>query len=111
MIELTERAVEAVKSALGRAADRADGPADGLRIQVASGGCSGLQYRLGLEGAPREDDVVIDHDGGVKLYVGSESQRFVEGMTVDFVTRLDRTGFVFENPNAQSKCSCGSSFC
>lgn len=107
MIELTERAVEAVKTALLRA----DRPADGLRIQVASGGCAGFQYRLGFESAPREDDIVIDHDGGVKLYVGPESQSFVEGMTVDFVTRLDRTGFVFENPNAQSKCACGSSFC
>ncbi|MBR7551801.1 iron-sulfur cluster insertion protein ErpA, partial [Mycobacterium tuberculosis] len=45
------------------------------------------------------------------LYVGPESQSFVDGMTVDFVTRLDRTGFVFENPNAQSRCGCGSSFC
>jgi iron-sulfur cluster assembly accessory protein len=107
MIELTERAVEAVKTAMAKAAR----PVDGLRIQVASGGCAGLQYRLGLEAEPRDDDVVIDHDGGVRLYVGPESQTYVEGMTVDFVTRIDRTGFVFENPNARSKCNCGSSFC
>ncbi len=31
-------------------------------------------------------------------------------MTVDFVTGLESSGFVFDNPNAASKCSCGKSF-
>ena len=31
-------------------------------------------------------------------------------MKVDFVTSLENSGFVFENPNAASKCACGKSF-
>lgn len=105
MIQLTESAVNAVKTALSRAAM----PAEGLRIMVEAGGCAGFKYMMGLEGTTRDGDIVIDQ-GGVKLFVDANSQPLVEGMTVDFVTGLESSGFVFENPNATSKCSCGKSF-
>ncbi len=105
MIQLTDSAVAAVKTALSRATM----PAEGLRIMVEAGGCAGFKYMMGLEGATRDGDIVIDQDG-VKLYVDPNSQPLVEGMTVDFVTGLESSGFVFENPNATSKCSCGKSF-
>ncbi len=105
MIQLTESAVNAVKTALSRAAT----PAEGLRIMVEAGGCAGFKYMMGLEGTTRDGDIVIDQ-GGVKLFVDTNSQPLVEGMTVDFVTGLESSGFVFENPNATSKCSCGKSF-
>lgn len=106
MIELTESAVAAVKTAMARA----DVPTEGLRIMVESGGCSGLKYVMGLERVEREGDVVVDQDG-VKLFIDAGSQPLVAGMTVDFVTGVERSGFVFDNPNAASRCSCGKSFC
>lgn len=105
MIQLTDSAVAAVKTALSRAT----APAEGLRIKVEAGGCAGLKYMMGLEGTTRDGDIVIDQ-GGVKLFVDPESQALVSGMTVDFVSGLEASGFVFENPNATSKCSCGKSF-
>lgn len=105
MIQLTESAVAAVKTALSRATM----PAEGLRIMVEAGGCAGFKYMMGLEGTTRDGDAVIDQ-GGVKLYVDAATQPLVAGMTVDFVSNLESAGFVFENPNATSKCSCGKSF-
>ena len=105
MIQLTDSAVAAVKTALSRAT----APAEGLRIKVEAGGCAGFKYLMGLEGTTRDGDIVVDQ-GGVKLYVDPESCPLVEGMTVDFVTGLESSGFVFDNPNATSKCSCGKSF-
>ncbi|MCE1236007.1 MAG: iron-sulfur cluster assembly accessory protein [Hyphomicrobiales bacterium] len=105
MIQLTDSAVSAVRTALSRAAT----PMEGLRIKVEAGGCAGFKYLMGLEGTSRDGDIVIDQDG-VKLFVDADSRSLVEGMTVDFVTGLEASGFVFENPNATSKCSCGKSF-
>jgi iron-sulfur cluster assembly accessory protein len=105
MIQLTDNAVAAVKTALARA----EGPAEGLRIMVETGGCAGFKYMMGLETRARADDAVVQQDG-VTLFVDAGSQPHLTGMTVDFVTGLDRSGFVFDNPNAASKCSCGKSF-
>ena len=110
MIELTDSAVEAVKTAISRAAERSPGAnAEGLRIMVQTGGCAGFKYMMGLESAVRDGDAVVERDG-VKLFIDLDSQPHIAGMTVDFVSSLESSGFVFDNPNAASKCSCGKSF-
>lgn len=105
MIALTAAAADAVKSALTRAPEGTEG----LRIMVDAGGCAGFKYIMGLEKAARDGDAVID-SSGVRLFVDEKSQGLVAGMTVDFVTGLESSGFVFDNPNAASKCACGKSF-
>jgi iron-sulfur cluster assembly accessory protein len=105
MIALTAQAADAVKSALARAPQ----PAEGLRIMVDAGGCAGFKYMMGLESAAKDGDAVIE-TLGVKLFIDEKSQGLVAGMTVDFVTGLESSGFVFENPNAAAKCACGKSF-
>ncbi|CDX34953.1 FeS cluster assembly protein [Mesorhizobium plurifarium] len=105
MITLTDNAVAAVKTALSRASEQAEG----FRIMVQTGGCAGFKYILGLESVSRQGDVITETDG-IKLFVDADSQPHVAGMTVDFVTGLDSSGFVFENPNARDKCGCGKSY-
>ncbi|PDT35871.1 MULTISPECIES: iron-sulfur cluster assembly accessory protein [Sinorhizobium] len=105
MITLTENAVAVMKAALSRAAE----PVEGFRIMIQAGGCAGFKYLMGLESSPREDDAVIEADG-VKVFVDVASQLQVAGMTVDFVTGGESSGFVFDNPNAQETCACGKSF-
>ena len=105
MIQLTPEAITAVKSALSRSTE----PAAGLRIMVETGGCAGFKYMMGLEAQTRDGDELV-HQDGVTLFIDSESQPHLAGMTVDFVAGLESSGFVFENPNAASKCSCGKSF-
>lgn len=105
MVELTNRAQETLR----RLIEGAETDADGLRIMVNSGGCSGLQYGLSLERAACDGDRVYAF-GDLKVYVDPNSQSSVEGMRVDFVESVEASGFVFDNPNAKDLCSCGKSF-
>ena len=84
-------------------------PNHGLRVFVAGGGCSGLQYGMAFEANPREMDHVVDQNG-VRLFIDPTSLMYLGGASVDFVDSLMGGGFKIENPNAQSACGCGSSF-
>jgi iron-sulfur cluster assembly accessory protein len=105
MIQLTNAARDAVRSAIAGSSN----PAEGIRIMVEAGGCSGFKYMMGLVSAPEKDDIVVLCDD-VKVFVDRESSPHLEGTTVDFVVSLEQSGFSFDNPNAASKCSCGKSF-
>ena len=105
MVALTDNA----QRTLRRLIDGAETDADGLRIMVDAGGCSGLQYALALEKVACEGDRVYEFDG-IKVYIDSRSLPFIDGTRVDFVDGVQASGFVFDNPNAKDLCSCGKSF-
>jgi iron-sulfur cluster assembly accessory protein len=105
MINLTTSAVNAVRNAIASSAE----PVTGLRIEVQSGGCAGLKYKMGLAKEAEADDAVFDSDG-VKVFVDAASHDILTGTTIDFVVALEGSGFTFENPNAGSSCGCGKSF-
>lgn len=103
---LSATAIARVKVLLQR--EKRPDPA-GLRVSVVGGGCSGLQYSLELDDAPREDDTVYDYEG-VRVFVDPTSAPYLSGMNVDYVDGLHGAGFKFTNPNADRTCGCGSSF-
>lgn len=105
MINLTDSAVNAVRSAISGSAE----PVDGLRIMVEAGGCAGFKYMMGLVGARNADDMVVERDG-IRVFVDQNSLPYLNGTTVDFVIGLQGSGFTFDNPQAKSSCSCGKSF-
>ena len=80
----------------------------GLRVQIAKGGCSGLQYEMLLD-ERKEDDSVIEQDG-VAFFVDPESASYLRDATVDFQDGLTGAGFRIVNPNAVRTCGCGTSF-
>ncbi len=84
-------------------------PSYGLRVFVAGGGCSGLQYGMAFEPQARDFDTVIDQ-GGVHLFVDPTSMMYLAGASIDYVDSLMGGGFKIENPNAVSTCGCGHSF-
>jgi iron-sulfur cluster assembly accessory protein len=81
----------------------------GLRVSVQPGGCSGFKYGLLIEDQPAEDDLIVDTHG-FKLFVDPFSAQYISGVTIDFVSSLQGSGFTFKNPNATGGCGCGSSF-
>lgn len=101
MIQVTAAALDAIRKVKGEAA--------GLRIMVSAGGCAGYQYRMGLVNVAEEGDTVLDLDG-VSIFIDSGSAPLIQGTTLDFVESIGGSGFQFENPNAEGKCSCGKSF-
>lgn len=84
--------------------------AQGLRVGVKAGGCSGFEYVFEWESAPRADDLVFEGPEGVRVWVDPRSHRLLDGTTLDYDTNLVSRGFVFQNPNAKQTCGCGTSF-
>jgi iron-sulfur cluster assembly accessory protein len=81
----------------------------GLRISVLPGGCSGFKYSLVIEDARAEDDVVLEQEG-FSVFVDPFSAQYLSGVTIDYVSSMQGSGFTFRNPNATGGCGCGSSF-
>jgi iron-sulfur cluster assembly accessory protein len=81
----------------------------GLRVSVQPGGCSGFRYGLLIEEQPAEDDFIVDQDG-FRVFVDPFSAQYLNGVTIDYVSSMQGSGFTFKNPNATGGCGCGSSF-
>jgi iron-sulfur cluster assembly protein len=105
MITLTERAATEIKGLL----EKQETPNALLRVFVAGGGCSGLQYGMSLEEEVMEGDHQLE-SSGVKVVVDPRSIDYLEGAEIDYVDSMMGGGFKIENPNAKSSCGCGHSF-
>jgi len=79
-----------------------------MRLSVEPGGCSGMEYAMGL-GDKNEDDELVESNG-VSLVVDPVSLTYIEDVEVDFDDGLHGKGFEIRNPNAQNTCGCGRSF-
>ena len=80
-----------------------------LRVAVIGGGCSGLQYKMDLQDAPANRDILVE-SGGIRVVVDPKSALYVTGSELDFSDSLQGGGFKVTNPNAATSCSCGESF-
>ena len=58
-----------------------------LRVFVAGGGCSGMQYGMRFEEAPQEFDKVVEVDG-VRLVIDPTSMMYLQGAVIDYVDNL-----------------------
>ncbi|XP_054168996.1 iron-sulfur cluster assembly 2 homolog, mitochondrial-like [Oppia nitens] len=103
MITISDSCVERLKKVM----DKSD---DILRVEVFSGGCSGLQYKFDITDKVNEDDHIIERNG-VKVVVDGESIQFLKGSTIDYTDELIKSSFrVINNPQSEQGCSCGQSF-
>jgi iron-sulfur cluster assembly accessory protein len=105
MINVTDNAVRQLRSLLET---QSETEGKGLRVQIAKGGCSGLQYEMSLD-SRKEGDAVVARDG-VEFLVDDESAQLLRGATLDYHDGLTGTGFQIVNPNAARTCGCGTSF-
>jgi iron-sulfur cluster assembly protein len=104
VIHATPKAIEKVRQAFAK--QGVDGV---LRLGVLGGGCSGLSYQFKFDLKPRPNDKVYEFDG-VRIVVDPKSLLYLHGMTLDYKESLMQSGFVFDNPNAEKGCGCGTSF-
>lgn len=104
LVNLTPTAAEKVRELL-----EAEGNTDlGLRVFVAGGGCSGMQYGMTLDEIQEGDEVF--ELNGVKVLLDEMSAQYIAGSEIDYVDSLMGAGFTVNNPNAVSTCGCGHSF-
>jgi len=105
MITITESAAQQLRTLLKNEAAVGE---KGLRVQIAKGGCSGLQYEMSLD-QKKPDDAIVERDG-VSFLVDQESAGYLKDATLDFQDGLTGAGFRIVNPNAARTCGCGTSF-
>ena len=84
-----------------------------LRVYVAGGGCSGVNFGMALDNNIRDVDTTFEADG-VKVVVDEVSIDYLRGATIDFVNDPVRgAGFAVDSPYAQARgedaCACGGS--
>ena len=80
MITITEAAAEKIK-------ELTPDPKYALRMRVVGGGCSGLQYQMGLEDEQNGTDKVLTSNG-VKVLVDMKSALYLAGAEVDYINGL-----------------------
>ena len=107
VLTLTDKAAEEVRKFIS--AEQVPADTAGLRVSVLPGGCSGFKYSLNIEERALEDDMAFDVNG-VRVFVDGFSVQYLSGVTIDYVTSMQGSGFTFHNPNASGGCGCGSSF-
>src|SRR6185503_4897925 len=107
-----ERLVRVTASAakkVGALLTRQGRPNGVLRVAIVGGGCSGLQYKMDLQDAPANRDILVE-SSGIRVVVDPKSALYVTGSELDYVDALQEGGFKVNNPNAATTCSCGESF-
>lgn len=101
MLSFTDKAVDRLKTVLEEG--------ESVRVAVHGGGCSGMSYALVIENEIDDEDLKIQYEN-VNIYVDPYSAEILTDTVVDFVSSLQKEGFVFNNPKANTTCGCGSSF-
>ena len=101
MITVTENAIKEISTVLKDSGEKY------LRISVQGGGCSGFKYNFDFAEAKEEDD--FEFADGV-LLIDSMSMQYLSNATVDYEETDMGSSFSIDNPNAETKCGCGSSF-
>lgn len=103
-VMLTETAAEEVRRIME--AQKLDGNTV-LRMGVAGGGCSGLQYSLGFDTEyDSKVDARFEQGHGVALVTRKKFALHLDGTTIDFQESPMGRGFAIENPNYKSGGGC-----
>ena len=105
MITISASAKEKIKDILYNEGN----PKLALRTFVQGGGCSGFSYGFTLDEIANADDFEIPLDE-FRVLVDSMSMQYMTGAEIDYKEELMGSNFVIKNPNATTKCGCGSSF-
>ena len=81
----------------------------GLRVGVVEGGCSGFNYDVRIAEGPDSGDTTIEINN-TRVFVNEFSAQYINGMIVDWISSMQESRFVFQNPNETGNCGCGISF-
>lgn len=104
MITMTDAAKEKISSLLSKRQT----PQAYLRIALKGGGCSGFAYHYEFIAIPDSKDKVFEFDD-IKVCIDKKSYLFLNGMEIDYLDDLLKSGLVFNAPRATRTCGCGES--
>lgn len=100
MITLTDEAKQKIVEYM----DMAEGGPLGVRVMANRVGRHRFQYNMTLvmDGESQEKDVVQDAES-FKIFIDPQSNDWLDGTTVDFVSDFSGSGFRFDNPQSEVK--------
>jgi len=81
-----------------------------LRVYITGQTCSGFQYGMALDNKPRVTDATFESEG-LQVLVDETSIKYMAGATIDYIDDQRGKGFLVDNPNTASSCSCESGTC
>ena len=81
-----------------------------IKLSLKSGGCNGFEYKLEptTQLLNKKDELFTDKN--VNVHVCGKSLLYLLGTEIDWKKDIMGETFVFDNPNAQTTCGCGTSF-
>ena len=81
-----------------------------ILFYVKGGGCNGYNYQLEpTNNKPEKLDEVINYKD-FNIQICNQSMMHILGTKIDWKEDIMGQSFHFDNPMAQSKCGCGTSF-
>ena len=81
-----------------------------FRVGVTGGGCSGFSYGFSFDDTKHDDDQSINCSE-FDVLVDAASWEYLTSSQIDFEQDLTGESFTITNPEADSSCASGTSFC
>jgi iron-sulfur cluster assembly accessory protein len=103
-VKMTAEAIVHIKRQLERM------PGKSLRLGIKESGCNGYMYELDYIDAVGNDDIAVDIDDALSIFIRDAHLPLVRGTEIDYVTEGLNSMLKFKNPNAEAECGCGESF-
>ena len=101
-ITINEKAREMLEKKLG--------PEEFLRVSITEGGCAGLTYGAEIDKTMKDTESVVLQAGNIRIVSDNGSERYLDGLVIDYSDDLLAGGLKFTNARAKSTCGCGASF-
>lgn len=102
-IIITQRAIDAIR----QIKDQNKVPDNFyIRLAVNGGGCSGVNYQIGFDAEVTEADHTYESIKQVPLVIDRRNLFYLMGVTLDFISGPEGSGFVFKSPHNGSTCGC-----
>jgi len=105
-IKVTEAAQQQLARLFG---DVEDEEIEAIRIYVAGGGCSGMNYGMTFTDHKSELDKVLKGQG-YEIYIDAVALNYLQGVEIDYVSRDTGATFVFNNvfQAVGGRATCGA---
>jgi Fe/S biogenesis protein NfuA len=97
-VTFTDAAAEKLDEVIGSHPN----PVAGLRLQLMGRVEGEFQHVLSLveDGAQVDDDLIVENEDGIRVYVERRNARYLNGVEVHYASKgPDRSGLEFTNPN------------
>lgn len=84
----------------------------GLRLSIKKTGCSGFSYVSQVVSTVSNDDIKVNCETDLSVYIDPKWVKQLQNLVIDFVTSDDgfKKKLTFTSPSEGTRCGCGESF-